>query len=126
MLRRDLMTEPEVWSKMVDRFPWVAEERGSEGEGLTHLEFAALRRGLERADLAEDFATVREICGFVEELISDRLSLHPDVENAIDVSFVEDLYLTEHWHREIVEASLGPATRARWDEVKNWPPNSTG
>jgi hypothetical protein len=49
MLKTGLLGEPEVWSLMCARFPWVEEERGESGEGLLQVEFASLREGVERA-----------------------------------------------------------------------------
>jgi hypothetical protein len=44
-----LVGEPEIWASMCRRFPWITEERGEIAEGLIHLDFAALRRGAEKA-----------------------------------------------------------------------------
>ena len=119
MLRDDLIGEPEVWAMMVARFPWVEVERGDIGDGLIHLEFAALRSGVEAAAAPKDVKAALPILSFVENLYSDA-RLHPDVLNAIDVSFVEDLYLSEEHQRDFAEGLLGPHTRARWDEVAGW------
>jgi hypothetical protein len=126
MLRRDLIDEPQVWASMTERFPWVVEERGEIGEGLVHLDFAALRQGVERAADDLDSVTARDILAFVEQLLTDPLKLHPGVENAIAVSFIEDLYLNDQHVREFVEPLLGSSTLRRWNEVKNWSANESG
>lgn len=116
MQRRQL--EPEIWALMTVRFPWIEKERGEPSAVLSHLAFAALRRGLARAAESSDETTARDILGFVEELISQPLALHPDVEDAIAVSFIEDLYLSAPHQRGFAEPLLGPATRNRWNEIR--------
>jgi hypothetical protein len=117
MIRQNLIREPEAWAWMCRRFPWVEEDRGEIGEGLVHLDFAALRRGLERAADADDVSSASEILGFVEELAGKLDELHPDVINALDVSFLEDLYLGEQSRRDFAAPLLRPKTRERWDEI---------
>jgi hypothetical protein len=113
----NLMGEPQVWAHMCARFPWVADERGDIGEGLVHLDFAALRQGLERAIDEQDGVTIADILAFTEELFASPDLLHPDVVNAIEISFLEDLYLGSRQHREFILPRLGPACRVRWDEI---------
>jgi hypothetical protein len=117
MLRADLLREPEVWAWMCRRFPWVEQERGEIGEGLIHLDFAALRHGLEKAADDRDAGAARDILNFIEELVDKLDTLHPDVVNALDVSFLEDLYLAEQHQGDFARSLLLPKTRARWDEI---------
>ncbi len=117
MLRRDLLREPEVWALMCQRFPWVEEERGEIGEGLIHLDFAALRHGVERAADSNDAGAARDILAFIEELLDKLDLLHPEVVNALDVSFLEDLYLADESQRDFAAALLLPKTQARWSEI---------
>lgn len=117
MLVTNLKTESDIWATLVDKFPWVEEERGEIGEGLAHLDFAALRRGLERAAESRDSATVSDILALVEQLFEDVDTLHPEVANALEVSFLEDLYLGEPQHRDAAVPHLGPRTRERWAEI---------
>jgi hypothetical protein len=76
---------------MIARFPWVEGELGEDGNGLVHLEVAALRRGVEAAANDQDAEKALAILGFIDDLYRQPLELHPDVLNALDVSFVEDL-----------------------------------
>lgn len=115
-----MLGEPEVWAEMSRRFPWVAEELDGICEGLLHLEFGALRRGVERAADTNDTQTARTILEFVEELLAKPDAIEPEVRNAIDVSFVEDLYLGESQRRAIVAPLLGPQCSARWHEVAKY------
>lgn len=117
MLSADLLGEPEIWARMSPRFPWVEEERGEIGEGLIHLDFAALRHGVERAADANDIGAAGDVLAFIEELVDKLDALHPDVVNALDVSFLEDLFLAEQRQRAFVAPLLLPKTKARWDEI---------
>jgi hypothetical protein len=117
MLRGDMMREPEVWALMCRRFPWVEEARGGIGEGLIHLDFAALRHGVERAADSNDAGAARDVLTFIEELLDKLDVLHPDVVNALDVSFLEDLYLAEESQRDFAAPLLLPKTKGRWSEI---------
>ena len=117
MLVGDLVREPEIWRAMRSRFPWVEKERGDIGEGLIHLDFAALRRGVEGAADSRDVVTARDVLDFVEQLLDKVDTLHPEVVNALDVSFLEDLYLSEPQHRDFAVSLLGPKSRGRWKAI---------
>jgi len=69
MSMSNLVREPEIWVSMCRRFPWVVEERGEFGDGLGHLDFAALRRGVEKAADSGDVSTANDILAFVEDLV---------------------------------------------------------
>ena len=112
-----LVREPEIWASMCRRFPWVVEERGDLGEGLVHLDFAALRRGVEKAADSADVPTASEILAFVEDLVQRIDALHPEVVNALDVSFLLDLYLAEPQQRDFAIPLLQPKSRERWKEI---------
>jgi len=113
----DLVREPEIWASMCRRFPWVVEERGDFGEGLVHLDFGALRRGVEKAAGLGDVSTASDILAFVEDLLQRVDTLHPEVVNALDISFLEDLYLAEPQQRDFAVPLLQPKSKARWKEV---------
>jgi hypothetical protein len=116
MLVTDVLKEREVWALMREEFPGIDEEVGAVGgAGLLHLEFAALRRRLELAIEAGDNDAALRILGFVEGLLAR--AIHLDVENAIDVSFVEDLYLGEESWRGFVTPLLPSKIRAKWNET---------
>ena len=106
-----------MWSLMRARFPWVEEERGDIGEGLVHLEFAALRRGVERAADSDDAASALAILSFIEELLECATRLHPDVINAIEVSFIEDLYLAEPRQAAFAAPLLPSRVRTVWTKI---------
>jgi hypothetical protein len=102
---------------MCRRFPWVKEERGDIGEGLVHLEFAVLRRGVESAADAQDVAAAEEILAFIEEPFENLPALHPNVVNALNIGFLEDLYLSEPRRRDFAAPLLLPKTRERWQKI---------
>ena len=73
-------------------FPELVDEVRDEGAGLLHLEAAALRRATERAmDAGQLWATEKHF-RFVERVMRDAGS---EVENALSVSYLEDLALGE-------------------------------
>ncbi len=73
-------------------FPDQAAEALNEGDGLLHLEVATFRRATERAMDAGQLWTVEKHFRFVERVLRDATS---DVENALRVSYIEDLALGE-------------------------------
>jgi hypothetical protein len=83
-------------------FPELADLIGDE-DGLLHLEVAAFRRATEDAMDAGNLWTAEKHFRFVERLLADA---DPEVANALEVSYVEDLALGE-WtlnrHRAIKE-----------------------
>jgi hypothetical protein len=114
MLVTDVLKEPEVWALMREAFPGIDDDVGEIGAGLLHLEFAALRRRLESAAELRDSDEAVRILAFVDGLLGR--PIHSDVENAIDVSFVEDLYLGEDRWRAFVAPLLPIKIRRKWDE----------
>jgi hypothetical protein len=114
MLITDVLKEPEVWARMRSAFPGIEDDVGEIGAGLLHLEFAELRRRLELALDVPDTREASRILAFVDDLLAQ--AIHSDVENAIDVSFIEDLYLGEERWRLLVEPLLPAKVRAKWDE----------
>jgi hypothetical protein len=73
---------------LTERFPNVAADIDDCSQGLLHLEMATLARATQRAIDAQDKETVRRHFGFVDELFRDAA---PDVENAVNVSYLENL-----------------------------------
>jgi len=73
-------------------FPEIAAEVRDEGDGLLHLEAAAFRRATERAMDAGQLWAVEKHFRFVERVLRDAA---PDVDNALGVSYLEDLALGE-------------------------------
>ena len=72
--------------------PDVAEEIRAEGYNLPHLDTATFRRATEWAMDAGQFWAAEQHFRFVERVLSDAA---PDVDNALGVSYIEDLALGE-------------------------------
>lgn len=73
-------------------FPEIAAEVREEGDGLLHLEMAAFLKATERAMDAGRLWAAELHFRFVERV---RSQAAPDVENALAVSYIEDLALGE-------------------------------
>ncbi len=70
------------------RFPGVAAAMDDCSRGLLHLEMATLARATQAAIDIQDTETVVQHFQFVDELFR---SAAPDVENAVNVSYLENL-----------------------------------
>jgi hypothetical protein len=73
-------------------FPDVATEVRAKGDGHLHLEAAAFRLATERAMDAGQLWVAERHFRFVERVLREAA---PDVENALSVSYIEDLALGE-------------------------------
>jgi hypothetical protein len=71
-----------------ERFPEVAACIDDCSEGLLHLEMATLARATQDAIDRQDTETLRKHFVFVDELFREAA---PDVENAVNVSYLENL-----------------------------------
>jgi hypothetical protein len=101
-------------------FPDVADEIRGEGDDLLHLDTATFRRATERAMDAGQFWAAEQHFRFVERVMNDAA---PDVENALGVSYIEDLALgecTPQRYRAVKER-MPPKLRAEMAAIhKNW------
>jgi hypothetical protein len=70
------------------RFPEVAAAIDDCSQGLLHLELATLARATQAAIDYQDKATIVRHFQFVDEVFRDSA---PDVENAVNVSYLENL-----------------------------------
>jgi hypothetical protein len=70
------------------RYPQIAASINEYGEGLLHCEMATVARTTQAAIDAGDEETVRQHFAFIDEIFPDAA---PDVENAIWVSYLENL-----------------------------------
>jgi hypothetical protein len=73
---------------LTERFPKVAASIDDCSQGLLHLEMATLARATQAAIDEQDKATVRAHFEFVDEVFRDAT---PEVENAVNVSYLEHL-----------------------------------
>jgi hypothetical protein len=79
---------PRFIALLTDRFPEVASAIDDCSEGLLHLEMATLARATQKAIDNEDNATIVRHFQFVDEVFRDAA---PDIENAVNVSYLENL-----------------------------------
>lgn len=71
-----------------EQFPEVAAKIDDISEGLLHLEMATFSRETQAAIDAQDNETVKRHFRFIDEVFRDAA---PDVENAVNVSYLENL-----------------------------------
>lgn len=73
---------------LTERFPEVAAQIDESSQGLLHLEMATLARATQAAIDSQDKETVKRHFRFIDEVFRDAAS---DVENAVHVSYLENL-----------------------------------
>ena len=93
LIRRagDLKDRSDFERLLSERFPSIAAEVNDVERGLLHLEMAVLARATCRAVDVGDSHQIQAHIGFVDELLSDA---GPDLENAIYVSYLENVFLS--------------------------------
>ena len=73
---------------LTERFPEVAATIDDISQGLLHLEMATFARATQAAIDAAEIETIKRHFKFADEIFRDAA---PDVENAINVSYLENL-----------------------------------
>jgi hypothetical protein len=73
---------------LTERFPVVTASIDDCSQGLLHCEMATLARATQAAIDSQDKATVRAHFQFIDEVFRDA---GPDVKNAVNVSYLENL-----------------------------------
>jgi hypothetical protein len=100
-------------------FPEVIARIDEYGKGLLHCEVAVLR-GITEEMMDAGNAWQAERCfRFVERLLQDA---GPELANALEVSYLEDLALSEHspQRHQIVKERMPAALRRRLIGVHEW------
>ena len=82
--------EQEFRKLLLQHFPVLSEEIEGD-DGLVHLEMGALESLANTFIKGGDFEGLKRIYEFIGELACHQKELHPDVVNAINVSFLEGL-----------------------------------
>jgi hypothetical protein len=104
---------------LASRFPAIAAQITEIEQGLLHLEMAAFARAtcaaIDRGDLDE----VAEHLAFIDELFRDAT---PNLENAIHVSYLEDVFLWRDEYRYCSARSMlsDPLQAAFVDLEEHW------
>jgi hypothetical protein len=105
--------EPEFRRLLLKHFPSL-EVEVEDDAGLIHLEMAALERLANVYIKAGDFSGLKETYEFVGDLARHKKELHPDVLNAIHVSFLEGLNFENRKHGAEAKRLLPPVLTAMW------------
>jgi hypothetical protein len=79
---------PRFVALLTERFPKIAADIDDCSKGLLHLEMATLARATQAAIDGQDRTTVRAHFQFIDEVLRNAA---PDVENAVNVSYLENL-----------------------------------
>jgi hypothetical protein len=99
---------------LADRFPGIAANIDDCSKGLLHLEMAALARATQSAIDGQDTSSVCAHFQFIDEVFRNAA---PDVENAVYVSYLENLHFDGRKAgptnaRELLTPRLRPALAA--------------
>lgn len=78
---------------LTERFPAIAASSDDCRQGLLHLEMATFARATQMAIDAQDHHTVQRHFQFIDEVFRQAA---PDVENAVNVSYLENLSFEGH------------------------------
>jgi hypothetical protein len=111
--------------RLAERFPSIAAEIDDFERGLLHMEMAVLAHATCKAIDAADWEQVQAHIGFVDELLS---AADPDLENAVYVSYLENVFLSSedprYWSaRSLLSERLQTALadlEAHWKKIAEW------
>jgi hypothetical protein len=87
-----LVNRDEFIRRLEDRFPAIAAEIDGLDQGLLHLEMAVFARATAAAIDDGDRSKVTDFFAFAEEIV---VTADSDVENAIYVSYLENIFLCD-------------------------------
>jgi hypothetical protein len=110
---------------LANRFPSISAKIDEVERGLLHLEMAAFARATCAAIDKGDLQEVGAHLGFIDELFCDA---PPDLENAIYVSYLEDVFLGRDEERyRAARSSLSGRLQAaladledHWKKIAEW------
>lgn len=87
-----LVNRDEFIRRLAERFPAIAAEIDDLHEGLLHLEMAVFARATAAAIDGRDRSKVNDLFAFAEEIL---VTADSAVENAIYVSYLENIFLCD-------------------------------
>jgi len=104
---------------LADRFPAIADQINEIERGLLHLEMAVFARATCIAIDGGDLKEVAAHLAFIDELFRDAA---PDLENAIYVSYLENVFLgrDDERYRSALSALSAPLRVALMDLEDHW------
>jgi hypothetical protein len=106
--------EPEFRRLLMKHFPELSEEI-EDDEGLIHMQMGSLENMANRCIKAGELHYLKNIYEFIDDLARHQCEVHPDVINAINVSFLEGLNFENKSHGEAAKSMLTPAMRKMWE-----------
>ena len=112
--RMDLLTAPDVWRRIKVEFPELAEVIEYDKDSV-HLSLGELEKSANQAIARGDFLALERIYAFVLGLASEADNLHPDVLNAIHVSFLESLNFGHTRNGEKAKDLLPAVLKGMWE-----------
>jgi hypothetical protein len=99
---------------LLHHFPELAEEIRDDA-GLVHLEMGALERLANISINSGDFDCLKRTYEFVGDLARHQKEVHPDVANAVHVSFLEGLNFGNKLYGEKAKALLPAVLLEMWN-----------
>ena len=125
-VHRDAASGPKRFEELlVSRFPAIAAQINDVERGLLHLEMAAFARATCAAIESGALKVVAAHLAFIDELFGDA---PPDLENAIYVSYLENVFLGRDDERyRSTRSALSNRLRAalsnleeHWQNIAEW------
>ena len=110
----DYLDEAAFRAAVVEEFPQLRTDVDG-FEDLTHLVTGALERLANEFIRAGDLQELQGIFEFVAYLARHSSQLHPNVLNALHVSFLEGLQFEHPRHGKAAKAALPPVLRQMWE-----------
>lgn len=114
VMRLDLVSAHDVWRRLRTDFPELIEATEFD-QNSVHLTLGELERFANEAISLGDFPALQRAYDFIVALAADSDSLHPDVLNAIQVSFLEGLSFAHSRNGEKAKSVLPPILKGMWD-----------
>jgi hypothetical protein len=102
---RDVVDHEKFVRQLSELFPHIAAEFDDTERGLLHLEMAAFARATNSAIAAEDWPQALSHYAFIDEVFARADSA---VENAVYVSYLENVFLWEDNPRHLKARTLLP------------------
>lgn len=114
VMRLDLVSAHDVWRRIRADFPEL-EEAIEYDKDSVHMSLGELESFANQAIGRGDFLALERAYAFVYELASKPDSLHPDVQNAIQVSFLEGLNFGHARNGEKAKELLPAVLKGLWE-----------
>jgi len=123
-MKAELIGYPQFIARLTERYPEIAASVDECSRGLLHCEMGTVARVTQAAIDAGDKETLRQHFAFIDEVFQNAA---PDVENAIYVSYLENLWFDgcegESMHaRPLLPPRLQQALmdlEAHWEKINS-------